>query len=245
MIKKKKLKAKKPTQLHISPNPNYGTSDSEPPFRRQHEASKPPPSQFCPAPPPLRNPWWKRQKVFVYQDSNGKRNPSKVDHYLQELQKKHGSNTIFEVEFIDSYTLPRTYRMMQERDHTDAIVVIAVGTNDIRLRKQSPDHRYSKQNPQAWVRKIISHLKAQTSNHNIRLVASPPSTLFDIKSFNNFNFHLCRSEGVVFAYTLARKEHLARDGYHISFMFSNVVAQTTAASIFNVNPTLAFSISKQ
>ena len=57
-------------------------------------------------------------------------------------------------------------------------------------------------------------------------------------TYNKENIDLCLQEKVGYAYNLARKEHLAKDGYHIDFKYSNLTAKTIAAAILDVSPSL-------
>ena len=223
VLSKKKKKAVRLTQMNaVQTFPNMANSTQ-------------------PSVPTLsRNPWWRKQKVHVYQDSNGKENPKNVERELKSLQQRHDVKINYEVEFHDTYTLPRTFHQMKGRDHSDAIVLINIGTNDMRFKEQRPNTKYSQQNPHFWVKKMIDLLKQQTSGENIVFVASAPSTKFNIAPYNIENFRFCQNEEVGFAHTLALKKHLSRDQYHISSNFLHLIAKTTAAAIIDVNPFQAY-----
>ena len=186
-------------QVHIEVNPRYGVHPTEAPFRRQDAAHKPTP--FHPktkkpvlSPPPRHNPWLKKQKVFVYQGSNGKKNPGKVEEELSVLSSKYHVKKQYDIEYLDTYTLPRTLREMEQRDHSNAVVLVHIGTNDIRFRKNQPKNWLSQQSPQVLVKKMISLLKTQTHPENIVFMECPPSLAFDMLPYNRANYNLCKRE---------------------------------------------------
>ena len=82
------------------------------------------------------------------------------------------------------------------------------GTNDIRFRQTQPNHPNSRKNPHLFIRKIISHLKAQTKPENIVVLESAPSTKFDITPYNKRNQEICHDLNVGFANTLVRNQYL-------------------------------------
>ena len=205
---KREKRQKRQKQLHqltVIPNPSYdgAKSHKEKPFLRQNQPPKVVSNSRPPtAPPPKQNAWWPCQKVFVYQDSNGRRNKDQVEKELQKIKMQQDIKLNYNIEYCDTYTLPRTFYEMRKRDHTDAVVLINIGTNDIRLRQENPHNFRSKQDPQILMQRMISFLKSQTKSPNIVIVASAPSTKFNMEHYNKANHHLCRKEGVGFAHTL-------------------------------------------
>ena len=163
-----------------------------------------------------------------------------IKEQLRRLKTKLRIKEEYEIEFIPSFTLGKTLFAIKERDHTDAIVLINIGTNDIRLRKKFPENQQSKRDPHQLVERIIQLLKTQTAMGNIVIVQSAPSLAFDIDAYNRRNFKLCDHHGVNFAYTMVHTSHLRDDLFHIDYPHLHVMAQTMAAAIVGINPFQAF-----
>ena len=187
---KKRQKAKRLTQLQVFPNPEFQPHSNGPPFFHQSSSPEPIPEPK-PSPPPQQNPWAEEVTVHIYQDSNGKMNPGYVDQVVQNYKRANNVQTKYKTEYHNTFTLPRTFREMENRDHSNSIVLINIGTNDIRFRKEKPEHWLSRKDPKSWVKRMISLLKNQTTCENIVIVESPPSSIFNMTTYNKENFDLC------------------------------------------------------
>ena len=183
--------------------------------------------------------------IHVYQDSNGKRsNPGNVEAEVKRLmQQKKGSSFDFQIHYHNSYHLPGTLYQVHQRDHSNSIVIINVGTNDVRYRldPSTHDHPLSKKDPHQMMDKIISHLKKETAPENIIILESIPSTKMDMKPYNDENYKLSKMRNIRYAFTLVRESHIWKgDKYHIHNAFRHVVSKSVAAAIMNVHPVQAY-----
>ena len=172
-----------------------------------------------------------------YGDSNSKgRYPGGgiKDNIIPELEKLGNTRYIPKKEYAfeshDTFRLQRTYDEMLKRDHSDEIVVINIGINDVRFGKGVGFTH------DIYMQKIIDHLKTQTHPQNIIIVESAPSTRYSMDAFNKASYHLCQKENVRFAPTLIGQEHLWNDGYHIQDSYRYLLTRTTAAAIKRVDP---------
>ena len=183
--------------------------------------------------------------IHVYQDSNGKRsNPGNVEAEVKKLMlQKKGPNFDFVIHYHNSYHLPGTLYQVHQTDHTNSIVIINVGTNDVRYRldPSTHDHPLSKKDPHQMMDKIISHLKKETAPENIIILESIPSTKMDMKPYNDENYKLSKMRNIRYAFTLVRESHIWKgDKYHIHNAFRHVVSKSVAAAIMNVHPVQAY-----
>ena len=99
-------------------------------------------------------------------------NPGYVDQVVQNYKRANNVQTKYKTEYHNTFTLPRTFREMENRDHSDAIVLINIGTNDIRFRKEKPEHWLSRKDPKSWVKRMISLLINLTSRRIQNLKSS-------------------------------------------------------------------------
>ena len=117
--------------------------------------------------------------------------------------------------------------MVKDLDHTDAIVIISVLTNNAR-RHHSLRYVHDLQEQIIWM------LKTETSATNITFVECPPSTAFESSSYNKETFEVCTTEKIGFHHqTLVKKSHLATDGYHIMRGYQHLITKTIAAAILS------------
>ena len=166
------------------------------------------------------------QKVVLYVDSNYQTTTTDL---IKAIKMRHpnASSTKFDIEFRRSYTLKKTYEMVKNRDHADAIVIISVLTNDARNGK-SLHYIHKLQEDIAWM------LKAETSASNIIFVGCPPSTAFNTLSYNKETEKVCKQENVGFhPQNQVNKSHLATDGYHIMKGYQFLITKTIAAAILS------------
>ena len=178
-----------------------------------------------------------------YGDSNSKgRFPGGgiKDNIIPELEKLGNTRYIPKKEYAfeshDTFRLQKTYDEMLKRDHSDEIVVVNIGINDVRFGKGVGfTHRI-------YLQKIIDYLKTQTHPQNIIIVESAPSTKYSMDAYNTASYHLCQKENVRFAPTLIREEHLWDDGYHIQDSHRYLLTRTTAAAIKRVDPHQTYSV---
>ena len=206
-----------------------------------------------PVPPPPHRPTiptaacQKKQKVHIYQDSNGRgryHGDGIKDNIIPELQKLGGMryipHTEYDIEVHDTYRLRATYDEMLKRNHEGAIVIMNIGVNDVRFGKHVGWTHYGIRGNggiyYGYMQKIIDLLKEQTGPQNIIIVESAPSTKYSMHAYNKASFQLCQKENVRFAPTLISERHLWRDGYHICDNHRYLLTMTTAAAIKKVDP---------
>ena len=183
--------------------------------------------------------------IHVYQDSNGKRsNPGNVEAEVKKLmQQKKGSTFDFKIHYHNSYHLPGTLYQVKNRDHSNSMVIINIGTNDVRYRQDplTSDHPLSLLNPHNTMAEIISILKKQTAPENIIILESIPSTKMNMETYNDENYKLSLIHNIRYAYTLVRKSHIwKKDKYHIHNAFRHLVSKSVAAAIMKVHPVHAY-----
>ena len=80
----------------------------------------------------------KVQKVIIYGDSNYQ---TRHRDLIQAIKRKNpdAASTKYDIKLVKSYTLERTYELVKTNDHTGAIVIINVLTNNAR-RQNSLSH---------------------------------------------------------------------------------------------------------
>ena len=152
------------------------------------------------------------QVVHVYQDSNGNNNRGSVEQELEKIKKK---DVDYQVHYHDTFTLGRTYYKMLENDHRDAIVLISIGTNDIRLRRINPNSPKSQRNPHNLIQRMLTLLQRQTKDENIVVIEAPQATWFNVTPYNEANSHICQDRNVRFANTLV--------SLHFYFVFHSIL----------------------
>ena len=165
------------------------------------------------------------KKVIIYGTSNYQTRHHELKSHIKLLRKN--SSEQCDIQFIRSYTLEKTYELIKSKDHTDAIVVISVLTNNAK-RKQSLSYIRGYQETISWM------LKQETDAQNIVFVACPPAKAFETKIYNDSTRDLCDQEGVRFSQTLIREHHLGRDGYHLQMRYQHLMSETVAAAIIDV-----------
>ena len=170
----------------------------------------------------------KAKKVFIYGDSNYQTRHRQLRQKIRELQPDGTEK--YDLNFIRSYTLKKTLVEMKNHDHNDAIVVIATLTNNIRYNQSLTTIRGLQE-------QIIKELKRETDQNNIVFLACPPTRSpanFDTYMSNCYTEVVCEREGVRFAESLVKEEHLYwRDGIHVDYEHQDVVTRSAAAAIIN------------
>ena len=86
------------------------------------------------------------------------------------LKQKYGVTTEFDIVYFNTYHTSRTYRKMQSVNHHKAVVIINIGTNDVRFKVTQPHDYRSQKNPHHLIQKMIELLLTQTKEDNIVLV---------------------------------------------------------------------------
>ena len=190
-------------------------------------------------PPPPKNPWH-RKKIFVYHDSNLLRTKDHVKEELRRVGTIVGNREDYDIEFLPTMSVAQTHMAIKKenhpchRNHRDSIVIINVGTNDIRHKFESPEDPRSKKNTLQLLQKAISLLKEQTDN--IIVLESPPATKFHIAPYNQAVYNMCQAEGIHFAYTLVGHHDISHDGYHVKLSAPLLVPRSVAAAVYKVLP---------
>ena len=171
-------------------------------------------------------------KGRIYTDSNTHNVPHFVQERMDEIEESSGKKA--RIEFFRSNTMQETLKAVQEESHENTLVVINVGTNNIR-RAESPA------SIQLLQEEIIWFLKHETAVSNIVFMEAPPSVNFNIDPYNRSTQALCRKMKVKFSKTLICKGHLADDGYHVRYEFQHIMLRSVAAAILDVDPFKALS----
>ena len=134
---------------------------------------------------------------------------------------------------------------MLTENHSNAIVVINVGVNNVRWGKRTQwthhgiEDRHG-QTHHGYMKKIVDLLKKQTHPSNIIILQSTPSTKFSMDDFNKASQDLSQREGIIFAPTLVKDYHLWNDGYHIHDAHRHLLVKSVAAAITGIGPFKAF-----
>ena len=173
------------------------------------------------------------KKIIIYADSNLNKLPRYIIAKIKLIRRYSAEEP--SIEIIPTYTMQKTHKVVQTNDHTDALVIIAIMTNNAR-RKEPVMSVYNYQE------EIIAMLKTETGLQNIVFVACPPSTKFNTYAYNKSTEYLCMNEQVRFAPSLISKGNLNNDGYHVRFEYQHLMSQTIAAAIMNVDPFEAFKM---
>ena len=173
------------------------------------------------------------KKIIIYADSNLNKLPRYIIAKIKLIRKYSAEEP--SIEIIPTYTMQKTHKVVQTNDHTDALVIIAIMTNNAR-RKEPVMSVYNYQE------EIIAMLKTETGLQNIVFVACPPSTKFNTYAYNKSTEYLCMNEQVRFARSLISKGNLNNDGYHVRFEYQHLMSQTIAAVVMNVDPFEAFKM---
>ena len=171
-----------------------------------------------PHPPPPK-------RVIIYGTSNYQTRHHQLKSSLRSLRQD--SKEKYDIQFIRSYTLEKTFEMVKTRDHTDAIVVVSVLTNNAR-KGQSLSHIRGYQEAIIWM------LKQETDAKNIVFLACPPATAFQTSIYNCYTQDLCDKEGIRFSNTLIKQDHLGSDGYHLQFKHQHLMSKSVAAAILDM-----------
>ena len=134
---------------------------------------------------------------------------------------------------------------MLTTDHSNAIVVINVGVNNVRWgkRTQWTHHGIEDRHGQihhGYMKKIVDLLKEQTHSSNIIILQSAPSTKYSMENYNKASQDLSQREEIIFAPTLVNEQHLWNDGYHIHDTHRHLLVKSVAAAIVGMNPFKAF-----
>ena len=117
--------------------------------------------------------------------------------------------------------------MVKTRDHSDAIVVVSVLTNNAK-RGQSLSYIRGYQEAIMWM------LKQETNASNIVFLACPPATAFQTRIYNCYTQDLCDEEGIQFSNTLIKEENLCSDGYHLQFKYQHLMSKSVAAAVLDM-----------
>lgn len=125
--------------------------------------------------------------------------------------------------------LEHTLNVLKSTDHSNAVVIISVMTNNAEAY-QSVSHS------QSILRNIVDTLKLETSSQNIIILKSPPSRNFNIFQYNKAMYDLCQSAGVFLARTLVKQIHIKPDGLHILDQYKHLMVKSIAAAIKKVDP---------
>ena len=192
-------------------------------------------------PYPKKNPWHPpKRRVIIYHDSNVLYTKDHVKEELRRVGAKIGKKEEFDIDFIPSMSVATTHYAVKHenhkfhRDYKDAIVLMHIGTNDIRWKYESPHDPRSQKDTHHLLKETIMLLKKETSN--IVIMETPPSTKFFMAPFNSFAYNLCKAQQIHFGYTLVGKHNIARDGYHVKFTVPYLVPQSIAAALHKVDP---------
>ena len=135
-------------------------------------------------------------------------------------------------------------------DHTNAVVVINIGVNNVRWGKRTQwthhgiEDRHG-QTHHGYMKKIVDLLKKQTHPSNIIILQSAPSTKYPMDEFNRASQHLCQTEGIIFAPTMVKEHHLWNDGYHIHDAHRHLLVKSVAAAIMGIDPVRGFGNPKR
>ena len=206
-----------------SPPLHQPSSDQPPTIPSSHQPTKSATSEsqfFLPK--------YKAKKVVIYGDSNYQTRHRGLRLKLKELLPDGTEK--YDLNFVRSYTLEKTLVEMEKHDHSDAIVVIATLTNNIRYHQSLATIRGLQE-------EVITKLKQQTDPSNIVFLACPPTRFpahFDTYMFNCYTEVVCQRHGVRFAESFVREEHLYwKDGIHVDYRHQEVIAKSVAAAIIN------------
>ena len=172
-------------------------------------------------------------KVIYYTDSNTRMSQHILREKMNEIRKNSGR--VPKLEQVPAYTLQKAHKIIQTNNHENAVVIINLMTNNVR-RGESPASIRALQEEIIWM------LKSETAPQNIIFVESPPSLKFDTASYNASTQSLCKRMNVRFSWTLIRKGHLNKDGYHVRYEHQHLMQRTLAAAILNVVPFKAFNL---
>ena len=173
------------------------------------------------------------KKIVIYSDSNLNKLPRNIIAKIKLIRRYSAEEP--SIEIIPTYTMQKTHKVVQTNDHTDALVIIAIMTNNARRKEPVMSvYRYQEE--------IIAMLKTETGLQNIVFVACPPSTKFNTYAYNKSTEYLCMNEQVRFAPSLISKGNLNNNGYHVRFEYQHLMSQTVAAAIMNVDPFEAFKM---
>ena len=217
------LPSQLPFQPRSPPPPQQLFSDQSHANPSSHQ-----PVQSTPSESRFSLPKYKAKKVFIYGDSNYQTRHRRLRLKLKELLPDGTEK--YDLNFVRSYTLEKTLVEMENRDHSDAIVVIATLTNNIR-------HNQSLSTIRGLQEEIITKLQRETDQSNIVFLACPPTRFpahFDTYMFNCYTEVVCERYGVRFAESFVKKEHLYwKDGIHVDYSHQEIVAKSVAAAIIN------------
>ena len=198
-------------------------------FLPQKPIAIPPPqvaqshSHFVPHPHPSSSPAAKR--VIIYGTSNYQTRHHQLKSSLRSLRQD--STEQYDIQFIRSYTLEKTFEMVKTRDHSDAIVVVSVLTNNAK-KGQSLSYIRGYQEAIIWM------LKQETNASNIVFLACPPATAFQTRIYNCYIQDLCDEEAIRFSNTLIKEENLCSDGYHLQFKYQHLMSKSVAAAVLDM-----------
>ena len=171
------------------------------------------------------------QKVIIYHASNLEwSHPSTIEEAVKKIDT-FGPHPIKDVKVEKIYTplLEDTIREIKSHDHTNAVVLISVLTNNAKAHQNIYQTK-------ALLQEALDLLKKQVTPENIIFLESPPSLRFYIHPYNLAMFHVCRSNGVFFAPNLLKPIHIKPDGLHILNQFKDLMVKSVSAAIKKVDP---------
>ena len=171
------------------------------------------------------------QKVMIYHASNLEwSHPSTIEEAVKRIDT-FGPHPIKDVKVEKIFTprLEDTIREIKSRDHSNAVVLISVLTNNAKAHQNIYQTK-------ALLQEALELLKKQISQENIIFLESPPSLKFYIHPYNLAMFHVCRSNGVFFAPNLLQPIHIKPDGLHILNQFKHLMVKSVSAAIKKVDP---------
>ena len=95
----------------------------------------------------------------------------------------------YEVCLHTTYTINKTIVAMEKVDHTNAIVVIGIMTNEAKFSKPV-------RSTHSKLSQMITKLKTQTYPNNIVVLEAVPSLVFNIFPYNQASWNLSQKMGV-------------------------------------------------
>ena len=169
----------------------------------------------------------KVQKVIIYGDSNYWTDTRDLMQIIK-WKNPDAASIKYDIKHVKSYTLERTYELVKTNNHTGAIVIINVMTNNAR-RRNKLSHVWDLQET------LILMLKQETSSQNIVMVECPVATAFQTAHYNMQTMDLCKIHQANFQPTYIKMFHLRKDGYHVLDGYQHWVAKTVADAILKAS----------
>ena len=140
---------------------------------------------------------------------------------------------------VEKFYTPRLEDVLpavMQNNHSNAIVVIAVMTNNAKGKQPVLQS-------QSILSKVLNILKPQTPLENLIVLESPPSLNFDIFPYNYAMYQICKSSGICFAPNLLRPSDIKPDGLHILPRSKHLMVKSISAAIKKLDPHKYFRIS--